>query len=83
MNEIKCPECGCSISLDEDNYSDIVNQVRDQEFEVEMNKRLLLLEKDKQKSIDLAVQNIRLQMQDATNAQEKKIQMLHLKIFYI
>ena len=80
MNEIKCPECGSTISIDEDNYSNIIKQVRDQEFEVEMNKRLELLEKDKQKCVDLAIQNIRLQMQEAAFVNEKKMQGLQSQL---
>jgi len=72
MNKIKCPECGSKISIDEDNYSNIIKQVRDQEFEDEMRKRIELLEKDKQKSVDLAIQNIRIKMQEAAFVNEKK-----------
>ena len=81
MNEIKCPECGSSIRMDEDKYSNIIEQVRNQEFEDEINKRLLLLENDKQKSIDIAVQDIRLQMQEASLLHEKKIQALQSQLF--
>ena len=81
MNEIKCPECGSSIRMDEDKYSNIIKQVRDQEFADEINNRLELLEKDKQKSIDIAVQNIRLQMQEASFLHEKKIQALQSQLF--
>ena len=45
MNEIKCPECGSTISIDEDSYSNIIKQVRDQEFEDEMKKRIEILER--------------------------------------
>ena len=71
MNEIKCPECGSKISIDEDNYSNIIKQVRDQEFEDEISKRIEFLEKDKQKSVHLATQNIHLQMQEAAFLNEK------------
>ena len=81
MNEIKCPECGSTISIDEDNYSNITKQVRDKEFEAEISKRLELLEKDKQKSVDLAIQNIRLQMQEAAFVNEKKLQGLQSQLF--
>ena len=73
MNEIKCPECGSTISIDEDSYSNIIKQVRDQEFDDELKKRLEILERDKQKSVDLAIQNLRLQMQEASFVNEKKI----------
>ena len=81
MNEIKCPECGNSIRMDEDKYSNIIKQVRDQEFEDEVKKRIDLLEMDKQKSINIAVQNIRLQMKEASFLHEKKIQALQSKLF--
>ena len=80
MNEIKCPECGSTISIDEDNYSNIIKQVRDQEFEDEMSMRLELLEKDKEKSVELAIQNIRLQMQEAAFLNEKKMQGLQSQL---
>ena len=80
MNEIKCPECGSPISIDEDNYSNIIKQVRDQEFEGEMDKRIELLEKDKQKCVELAIQNIRLQMQEAAFVNEKKMQGLQSQL---
>ncbi|WP_269605739.1 DUF2130 domain-containing protein [Prochlorococcus marinus] len=80
MNEIKCPECGSKISVDEDSYSNIVKQVRDQEFEDEMKKRLEILERDKQKSVDLAIQNLRLQMQEAAFVNEKKMQGLQSQL---
>ena len=80
MNEIKCPECGSTISIDEDNYSNIIKQVRDQEFEDEMSKRIELFEKDKQKSVDLAIQNIKLQMQEAAFVNEKKMQGLQSQL---
>ena len=80
MNEINCPECGCSISIDEDNYSHIVKQIRDQEFDDEMGKRIDLLEKDKQKSLDLAIQNYRLKLQEATFVNEKKLQGLQSQL---
>ena len=80
MNEIKCPKCGTSLKIDEDNYSNIIKQVRDREFEDEINKRLVILEKDKQNSIDLAVQNIRFQMKEAAFLQEQKIQALQSQL---
>ncbi len=80
MNEIKCPECGGTISIDEDNYSNIIKQVRDQEFDEELSKRVELLEKDKQKALDLAIQNIRLQMQKAEFVNEKKLQELQSQL---
>ncbi len=80
MNEIKCPECGTAISIDEENYSNIIKQVRDKAFEDEISKRLEYLQKDKQKSVELAIQNIRLQMHEAALLNEKKMQGLQSQL---
>ena len=40
MSEIKCPHCNTIFKIDENNYIDIVNQVRNTEFDTEIHKRL-------------------------------------------
>ena len=40
MNEVKCPNCNAIFSLDEKTYSSIKYQVRDKEFEEEVEKRI-------------------------------------------
>lgn len=40
MNEIKCPNCGTVIKIDESIYAKIVKQVRDNEFNEDLKKRL-------------------------------------------
>lgn len=39
MQEIKCPNCGEVIQVDESDYAQIVQQVRDKEFEKELDRR--------------------------------------------
>ena len=39
MKEIKCPNCGQVFQVDESGYAQIVQQVRDQEFNAELNRR--------------------------------------------
>ncbi len=80
MNEIKCPECGNSIILDKDSYSNVLKQIRDQAFENEIKKRHKLLELDKQKSIDLAIQDYRFKMQERSFLNEKKLQSLQSQL---
>ena len=63
MNEINCPECGNSFKIDQNNYSNILKQVRDSEFEQELQNRLELAEEDKNKSVQLAIQKLRIEMQ--------------------
>ena len=40
MAEIKCPKCGEVFTVDETNYATIVNQVRDAEFHLEVERRI-------------------------------------------
>ena len=54
MNEIKCPKCGEAFTVDESGYIAIAGQVRDAEFQKEIEKREILLTKDKENEIKLA-----------------------------
>ena len=54
MQEIKCPNCGQIFQVDETGYAQIVQQVRDREFEKELERRELELEKRKDSDIKLA-----------------------------
>ena len=40
MAELKCPKCGTTFKVDDTSYADILNQVRNHEFEAELKKRL-------------------------------------------
>ena len=48
MKEIICPKCKTPFILDEVGYADILKQVRDHQFEEEIQKRLDLAEKEKE-----------------------------------
>jgi hypothetical protein len=45
MKEMKCPKCGNVFTVDESDYADIVNQVKNAEFESELNRRMKDAEK--------------------------------------
>ncbi|MCQ2470583.1 MAG: DUF2130 domain-containing protein [Clostridia bacterium] len=51
MQEIKCPKCGETFSVDESSYTAIVKQVRDKEFAKEIKQREESFEKDKKLAI--------------------------------
>lgn len=40
MNEVKCPECGKTFSIDQASYAEILNQVKSAEFDKELSKKL-------------------------------------------
>jgi hypothetical protein len=54
MNDITCPSCERSFKLEEAGYAAIVKQVRDREFDSELQKRELLYEKEKSSAIEAA-----------------------------
>lgn len=45
MKELKCPKCGSVFTVDESDYADIVNQVKNAEFNAEVDRRIKELEK--------------------------------------
>ena len=59
MNEIICPHCKKVFKVDEAGYADIIKQVKDHEFEEELQTRLALAENEKISAIKLAEANIK------------------------
>jgi len=58
MKEIKCPKCDSIFEMDASGYSDIVNQIRSEEFEIELRQRLKDQESNHKVKVELAEQNI-------------------------
>ncbi len=53
MQEIKCPNCGSVFQVDESGYAQILQQVRDREFEKELERREKELARSKESDIAL------------------------------
>jgi hypothetical protein len=64
MNEIICPKCNKAFKVDEAGYADILKQVRDHQFEEELEKRLKLSEIEKENAVKLAEANLKNVLQD-------------------
>jgi len=77
MNEITCPNCKKSFSLDEAGYADILKQVHDHQFEEELARRLSLAEKDKENAVKLAEANVKTLLQEQIT--KKNNELLELK----
>lgn len=54
MKEIKCPNCGKMFQVDESGYAAILKQVRDEEFEKELEQRENAIKNEKQSALKLA-----------------------------
>lgn len=78
-NEIKCPNCGTAIQIDESTYDSIVSQVRDAEFNEEISKREELMAKEKQDAIKLAQAQTESFMKDKLAEKDAKINELDKK----
>lgn len=53
MQEIKCPNCGKMFQVDESGYAQILQQVRDNEFNIEISRRQKELEERLEKDLEL------------------------------
>ena len=78
-NTVKCPSCKEVFKVDDAVYNNIVNQVRDQQFDDELKTHLERAEKDKKSAIELAEERLRNSLQKQIDDREKKIQELELK----
>ena len=58
-NTVKCPSCREVFKVDDSVYTDIVKQVRDQQFQEELSSRLAIAENDKKSAVELAQQRIK------------------------
>ena len=73
MNDIKCPHCSKIFKVDEAGFANIVKQIRDHQFEEELQNRLNLAEKDKESAVKLAEANIRNSLQEQLSKKDKEL----------
>ena len=79
MNKIICPNCDKAFKVDEAGFADIVKQVRDHQFEEELQVRLNLAEEDKLNAVKLAEANLKNSIQLELSNKDKEISDLHAK----
>ena len=59
MNDIICPNCKKAFKVDEAGFAAILKQVRDHQFDEELNKRLILADQEKENAVKLAEANLK------------------------
>jgi hypothetical protein len=81
MHEINCPHCKKAFKIDEAGYADILKQVRDDDFEQQLQTRLELAEQDKRNAVELATTKVTsdLEKEAATEAATKDAEIQGLK----
>ena len=73
MREIKCPKCGSVFTVDEADYASIVNQVKNAEFNEEVNRRLQELHERHKAEELLAIAQVEKDYQEALGKKELEI----------
>lgn len=80
MNEIMCPHCGTAFQIDEAGFAAIVKQVRDAEFDKEIQRHASLLETEKRQAVELAVAQALGTAQGAASEKEARIAELEARL---
>ena len=73
MNDIICPNCNKTFKVDEAGFASILKQVRDHQFEEELQSRLDLANKEKESAVQLAVANTRNALQEQVAQKDKEL----------
>lgn len=76
---IQCPNCHEVFKVDESVYTDIVKQVRDQQFNDEVNNRLQAAENEKKAAVELAETQIKNVLEKQLADKENELNTLKLK----
>lgn len=79
MNEIICPNCNKAFKVDEAGFADILKQVRNHQFEEELQARLALAENEKINAVKLAEANLKNLVQADITKKEREISELEAK----
>jgi len=74
--EVKCPNCKDVFKVDDSVYTDIVKQVRDQQFQEEVNNRLEVAQREKQAAIQLKTAELKNEFQGQLAQKQREIEEL-------
>ena len=80
MKEIKCPSCGKHFRIDQTSFDEILLQIKDEEFSKQLNERLKLAEEDKKNGIEIAKQELRIELLKDKQKKDTEIQILASKL---
>ena len=73
MNKITCPKCEKDFNIDDAGFADILKQVRDHQFEKELEDRLTIAKKEKEDAVKLAEANIKNTLQADLAKKDKEL----------
>ena len=73
MKELKCPHCGQMFQVDEADYASIVSQVKNAEFEAEINRRMAELDARHKAEQELATTQTKQSFQSQLNQKDQEL----------
>ncbi len=77
MNEIKCPNCGEVFCVDETGYAALLSQVRDAEFQKDIQDREKFYQVEKQNELKILEAKLQLEMESRMASYKKQIESLN------
>ena len=80
MKEIKCPSCGKTFGIDPSSFQEILGQIKNEEFNKQIQERLLLAEEDNKKRIEILKQELKIKVMEQNRIKETKIQTLESQL---
>ena len=76
---VNCPNCKEVFKVDESVYTDIIKQVRDQEFAKDLESRLVAAEKEKESALKLKEAELKIYFQQKLSVKEKEFDTFKFK----
>ena len=73
MKELKCPKCGAIFTVDEADYASILNQVKNDAFDAEVDKRITELHKQQEAEQTAAILKSEQGFKDQLSAKNTEI----------
>ena len=80
MNQIKCPNCGKEFTIDESSYESIVKQIRDHQFNEEINLREKQFKENLETQLNLVRTQVESDNQKLLNDKDRQIEDLKNKL---
>jgi len=80
MKDIKCPSCGKTFRIDPSSFEEILHQIKDEEFNNQIKKRLILAEEDNKKALEILKRELKIQLIEQNRIKESEIQTLESKL---
>ncbi|MDC3121969.1 DUF2130 domain-containing protein [Prochlorococcus sp. AH-716-J21] len=80
MKDIKCPSCGKTFRIDPKSFEEILLQIKDEEFNKQIKERLLLVEEDNKKALEILKRELKIQLIEQNRIKENEINDLEAKL---